>query len=214
MGMTESIYTMGCNYGDLDGDGYLDFYLGTGAPEYSSVVPNKLFRNNRGIHFDDITTASGLGHIQKGHAIGLGDLDGDGDVDIFQSLGGAFDGDIYENVLYENPTGQDKKWIVLRLHGITSNRLAIGASLKVTLDTPSGEMQLFRRVSTGGSFGASSIQQEIGLADATAIKEIEVIWPDSAQTRQVFENVPVNAYVTITEGEETWEVEEIEPVSF
>ena len=38
-------YTMGCNFGDVDNDGWNDFYLGTGAPDFTSIVPNKLYRN-------------------------------------------------------------------------------------------------------------------------------------------------------------------------
>jgi len=36
---------MGSNFGDIDNDGYLDMYLGTGNPDYKSLVPNRLFRN-------------------------------------------------------------------------------------------------------------------------------------------------------------------------
>ena len=39
---------MGSNFGDIDNDGYLDFYLGTGNPPFKSLVPNKLFRNIQG----------------------------------------------------------------------------------------------------------------------------------------------------------------------
>ena len=31
--LTEPIATMGCNFGDLDNDGFLDFYLATGDPD-------------------------------------------------------------------------------------------------------------------------------------------------------------------------------------
>src|SRR5690606_27817432 len=81
MGLRENVYTMGCNYGDIDADGYLDVYLGTGTPEYSSVVPNKMYRNIRGQKFEDVTASGGFGHIQKGHGIAFGDLDRDGDED-------------------------------------------------------------------------------------------------------------------------------------
>ena len=60
----------------------------------SSAVPNKMDRNNSGKTFEDVTSAGGFGHIQKGHGIAFGDLDRDGDADIFECLGGAFDGDV------------------------------------------------------------------------------------------------------------------------
>src|SRR5206468_3542071 len=39
---------MGCNFADLDNDGWLDFYLGTGDPDLSTVVPNRMFKNVAG----------------------------------------------------------------------------------------------------------------------------------------------------------------------
>jgi hypothetical protein len=214
VGMKENIFTMGSNYGDLDADGYLDFYLGTGNPEYSSTVPNKMFRNNAGKTFEDITAAGGFGHIQKGHAVAFGDLDRDGDEDIFESLGGAFEGDIFEDVLYENPIGQDKSWIVLKLQGVQSNRMAIGARVKVTVKRPGGNRAFYRTVSTGGSFGSNSLQLEIGLNDATAIEAIEITWPTRAQTKQVFKNVEINRYVQITEGESAPGYLDMPPMQF
>jgi hypothetical protein len=200
MGMTQNIFTMGCNYGDLDADGYLDFYLGTGNPEFSSVVPNKMFHNVAGKKFEDVTGPGGFGQIQKGHAVGFGDFDHDGDEDFFQSLGGALAGDVYEDVLFENPIGQDKSWIVLQLRGVQSNRSAIGARVKLTVKTPGGSRTIYRTVSTGGSFGSSSLQLEVGLDNATAIESLEVSWPYYSIPRQTFKNLELNRYVEITEG--------------
>ncbi len=52
---------MACNFGDLDNDGYLDFYLGTGDPDLSTLIPNRMFRNAEGKFFQDVTTAGGFG---------------------------------------------------------------------------------------------------------------------------------------------------------
>lgn len=214
MGLSENVFTMGCNYGDLDADGYLDFYLGTGNPAFSSIVPNKMYRNNAARTFEDVTGSGGFGHIQKGHAVAFGDFDRDGDEDIFQSLGGALAGDVYEDVLFENPIGQDKSWTVLKLQGVRSNRAAIGARVKVTVQTPGGKRSIYRTVSTGGSFGASSLQLEIGLDDATAIESVEITWPVQAQTKQVFRDIPINQYVYITEGNDAPQYPEMPSVAF
>ena len=53
------------------------------------------------------------------------------------------------------------------------------------------------------SFGASSLQQEMGVGGATIIKEIEVYWPTS-NTRQCFKNVDIDQVIEITEGAETY----------
>ena len=51
-------YAMGCNFGDIDNDGWPDYYLGTGAPEFTTIVPNKLYHNIGGKKFEDITYAT------------------------------------------------------------------------------------------------------------------------------------------------------------
>jgi hypothetical protein len=214
MGMTQNIFTMGCNYGDLDADGYLDFYLGTGNPEFSSVVPNKMFHNVNGKKFEDVTGPGGFGQIQKGHAVGFGDFDHDGDEDFFQSLGGALAGDIYEDVLFENPIGQDQSWMVIKCRGVKSNTAAIGARVILTVSTPKGKRKIYRTVSTGGSFGSSSLQLEIGLGDATAIDALEITWPHTSRPQQTFENLELNRYMEVTEGNAELVYLKIHAVSF
>ncbi|MEO5905970.1 MAG: VCBS repeat-containing protein, partial [Saprospiraceae bacterium] len=102
LGLVEPGFTMGSNYGDLDNDGFLDFYLATGEPNLKSIVPNKMYWNRGGKAFADVTYAGGFGNIQKGHAVGFGDLDRDGDQDIYVIMGGSFEGDVYQNMFFEN----------------------------------------------------------------------------------------------------------------
>ena len=120
---------MGSNFGDIDNDGFLDFYLGTGSPPYSYLVPNVLMHNVGGRRFEDVTIASGTGHLQKGHGISFADWDRDGDLDLFLESGGAVPGDKAHNVLFENP-GHGNRWLTLRLVGTRSNRAAIGARVR------------------------------------------------------------------------------------
>ena len=115
--------TMGCNFGDFDNDGLLDFYLGTGEPDLSVLVPNRMFKNVDGRRFADITASSGTGNLQKGHGVSCADWDRDGDLDIFIEMGGATPGDRYHNILFENP-GQGNNWLTVKLVGEKSNRAA------------------------------------------------------------------------------------------
>lgn len=72
-GLDQLLLTMGANFGDLDNDGWLDFYLGTGAAPLNNLVPNRMFRDHQGRRFQDVTTSGGFGHLQKGHGVAFGD---------------------------------------------------------------------------------------------------------------------------------------------
>jgi hypothetical protein len=170
--------TMGCNFGDLDNDGWLDFYLGTGDPDFLTIVPNRMFRNNGGKSFQDVTTSGGFGNLQKGHAVSFADFNNDGQQDVYEDMGGAVSSDTYPNMLYANP-GHTNRWLKLQLVGVKANRSAIGARLKLTVQRPGGERVIYRTVNTGGSFGCNPLRQEIGLGDATSLNSLEIHWPGS-----------------------------------
>src|SRR6185295_9260934 len=90
----DKVYSpMGSNFGDLDNDGYLDFYLGTGDPNLSTLVPNRMFKNVAGNRFAEITASSRTGHLQKGHGVAFADWRRSGIQDVFIDLGGAVHGD-------------------------------------------------------------------------------------------------------------------------
>ena len=78
--------------------------------------------------------------------------------------------------------------------------MALGARLKIRVATPRGPRDIHATVSSGGSYGRSTLQQEIGLGDATAIEAIEVTWPATGTT-QVFRGVAMDQFVGIREGD-------------
>jgi hypothetical protein len=200
--LTEPVATMGCNFGDLDNDGFLDFYLATGDPDFFSIVPNKMYRNVNGKNFEDVTYSGGFGHIQKGHAIGFGDMDMDGDQDIYAVMGGAVEGDVFRNLLFENPMGNENNWINMVLEGKRSNRSAIGAKIIITIEEGQKERKIYNTVDSGASFGGNSLMAEIGLGKADIIKEIEIKWPHHTKPVSIFEKVEVNQTIKIVEGGE------------
>jgi len=201
---------MGANFGDLDHDGLLDFYLTTGEPQLQSLMPNLMMRNANGKRFVDVTTTGGLGHLQKGHGVAFADFDHDGDQDIYHQLGGFFPVDRFHNALFENP-GHESHWLYLKLVGTQTNRGGVGARIRVVVQTPTGARELHRAVGAVSSFGGSPSRQEIGLGAATAITRLEIRWPTSGAV-QVFEGVPLDVMLRVTEGEE--EYERVELVSF
>ena len=196
------MHTMGSNFGDLDNDGYLDMFLGTGDPDFRSLVPTLAFRNADGASFQNVTTAGGFGNLQKGHAVAFADLDNDGDQDIFVNMGGANYGDVYQNSLFENPYGNASDanhWIALQLEGRQSNRMAIGARIKLAITEEGKKRYIFREVNAGGSFGDNPLRQEIGLGKSVQVDTLVLTWPASGQV-QTFTNIPADQFLRIVEG--------------
>ena len=212
LGLTRPVLPMGANYGDLDNDGWLDFYLGTGVPEFDALMPNVMYRNLAGESFADVTFAGGFGHLQKGHGVAFGDLDNDGDQDIFHQVGGAFPCDEFNNALFENP-GSDNRWVVLQLRGKEANRFGVGARIEVRVATGSVSRSVHILAGTGGSFGSSSLQQEIGLGQANRIESITVAWPGSGLV-QSFEDVELDRFYRVIEGASRLEPIEVERIVF
>ena len=206
-GLNRILFAMGVNYGDLDNDGWLDFYVGTGDPSLDSIMPNLMFRNAQGNHFQDVTASGGFGHLQKGHAVSFADYDNDGDQDVHAVMGGAYSGDGYVNALFENP-GHGNSWVKLRLEGRESNRNGLGARIRVAIRDGGKSRSVFRTVSTGGSFGCNPMRQEIGLGKAASIDRLEVLWPATGRA-QVFENLKANAGYLIREGADEVEAMEL-----
>lgn len=191
---------MGSNFGDADNDGYLDFYLATGDIPFQMLTPNLMFYNQRGAGFSDVTSLTGLGHLQKGHGVGFADFDHDGDQDIAVELGGAFAGDIFRNAFFRNP-GSGNHWISIRLTGVTANKSAIGARLRLKITEGTEERFVYRHVNSGGSFGANPLTQHIGIGTAGMIDELQIEWPNAARTVQVFSDIAADQMIEIDEGD-------------
>ncbi len=198
VGLDRVFMTMGSNFGDIDNDGYLDVYLGNGNPSYASLIPNVLLHNREGKSFVDVSASSGTGAMTKGHGVAFADFANNGNEDIFVVMGGATPGDRHNARLFENP-GNANDWITLHLVGVKSNRSAIGARITVTVENGQREHRaIYRTVGSGGSFGASPLEQHIGLGKSARIEKIEIWWPAS-NTRQVFSNVKNNQFLEIKE---------------
>ncbi len=203
-GLTRYTLPMGSNFGDLDNDGFPDIYLGTGYPFYEGLIPNVVYHNRRGKGFADVTTAGGFGELQKGHGVAFADLDNDGDQDIVESVGGAYPGDAYRPVLFENP-GFGAHWLKVRLVGVKSNRDGIGALVRCDIVENGTPRSIYKTMNTGGSFGCSPLRLELGLGAATKIEKLDIYWPTS-DTHQIFRDVAVDRALEIHEGADSFVV--------
>lgn len=217
VGLVAGCTPMGSNFGDIDNDGYLDFYLGTGAPNLSVLIPNRLFKNVAGKRFVEVTGPSRTGHLQKGHGVAFGDWDRNGTLDIFHQMGGAIKGDSYHNVLFHN-TGVGNNWLNVKLIGAQTkegsgkktNKAAIGARIKV-VTAGADPLIVHRHVTSGSSFGANPLEQHIGLGKAERVALVEIHWPTSGTT-QVFRDIAVNQGIVINEFAPTFQARSWKPM--
>jgi len=189
---------MGVDFGDLDNDGFLDFYLATGYLAYEGLMPNVMYRNKGGTGFADVTTNGGFGHLQKGHGVAFADLDGDEDQDVIVKMGGGYPGDSYGVALFENP-GFGNRGIKIKLVGTRTIRSAIGARIRAEFREGGKSRSIYRTVGTGGSFGCNPLCQELGIGKAGKVDVLEVSWPASGTT-QTFREIPAGQSIEITEG--------------
>ena len=190
---------MGCNFGDLDNDGFLDSYLGTGYPDVAGLMPNVMYRNVAGRRFEDVTASGGFGHLQKGHGVAFHDWDNDGDQDVFAELGGWYDSDVFQNAMFENP-GNDHHWVRVQLRGVGANRMGIGAKLRIDVAEDDVQRTIYRHVNHGSSFGANPLAQTIGLGAASVVKQLTVYWPGSG-TIQTFGPLEADRAYELIEGD-------------
>lgn len=206
--LLKSMFTMGCNFGDINNDGYLDFYAGTGTPHFISVVPNRMFIGNSEESFEEVSSAGGFGHIQKGHGVGIADFDLDGDQDVFAVMGGAYEADVFSNALFDNP-GFGNHWVKLQLQGKDCNRSAKYSKVKLTFRENGRRREIHHTYGSDASFGGNPHLAHIGLGDAAKIDSILVYWAEPSNRVSLFEEVPADSVYRIVEDEV--ELKEISP---
>ncbi len=198
VGLDKVFMPMGANFGDVDNDGYLDIYLGSGSPSYTALLPHVLLRNDEGKGFVDITQSSGTGELHKGHGIAFADLSRNGHEDIVAVTGGAVPGDEHAMRVFQNP-GNRNDWLNVRLVGVKSNREAAGAQIRVTVQNgDSAPRSIYRVVGEASSFGSNPMEQHIGLGPAAHGITVDVCWPAS-RTRQHFARVEKDEFIQIKE---------------
>ena len=181
---------------DLDNDGWKDLFVARsnvldpiGARSYKE--PNAVFKNMTNGKFQDVSSTAGatfqLPALHRGAAVG--DLDNDGRMDVVVSvLNGPAK-------LFHNITHTSNHWILLQLRGTKSNRMGIGAQIKLT--TPNGAQQ-FNEVTTSVGYASSSDSRvQFGLGTSKMAQLIDITWPSGI--RQRLRNVAGDRVVIIEE---------------
>jgi len=191
----------GTGFGDFDNDGWPDLLIAAG--NFSSLLdglpdeppykePLQLFKNEEGQSVQDVADQSGLnaGPAQSRRGTALGDVNNDGNLDVlvFNVAGPPS--------LFLNETRNHNHRILVRLVGVKSNRMAIGARVTVT----TADAAQVDEVRAGGSYLSSNdTRLHFGLGRSTSIKNLEVRWPSGLV--QSFQNLSPDAIYKITEGQ-------------
>lgn len=184
---------------DFDNDGWKDLVVARSNVQDNISMysprqygePMALFRNLGNGRFQN-TSASAGRTFQQGAAhrgLAVGDLDNDGRLDLVVSVLAG------QAKVFHNVTAGTNHWLLLKLVGTKSNRMGIGARIKVTTATGA---TLFNHVTTSTGYACSSdARAHFGLGAAEAAKEIEVLWPSGV--RQVVRDVKPDRVLTLTE---------------
>ncbi len=182
---------------DADNNKDLDLYVSgelddTNAGGYLSAA----FYENNGNGSFSLNNSCFPGDNRSSFSNAMGDIDNDGlmDIAVTNSLGK----DIF---LWKNVSTTSNNWLKLKLTGTTSNRNAIGSWIEIGIN---GQKQ-YRYTHCGeGYMSQNSGVEHFGVGDATMIDYVKITWLSGLV--EIFNDVPVNQLLSITEGNNTLSV--------
>lgn len=200
-GVTEPIGTHGVTFADFNNDGWLDIYAAGGSyiPERHDYCmtkdhPDMLYLNRHDGTFEKVSGETCIDqNLALTNSLACGDIDLDGDLDIFLPNSIYKGTDKSRNKLLRNKTA-DKNWIQFKLIGRISNRSAVGARIKVC----SADLVQIREISGGDGGGSqNSLVAAFGLGKHSQIDKVTIHWPCGID--QEMNDVPINSRVTVNE---------------
>ncbi|HLK32670.1 MAG TPA: CRTAC1 family protein [Terriglobales bacterium] len=196
---------------DADNDGWLDLIAVSGhvypqvakLPSGAGYQQPGLFHLNQGNGtFCDASAQAGPALMQPRVSRGLavGDLFNDGQVDVVvEDIDGS-------PMVLRNRGVPGHHWISFELAGTKSNRLAIGARVRII----SGGMTQTADVRSGGSYlSQNDLRLHFGLAAATKVDTVEIRWPSGAT--DVLHNLVADQFYSVLEGKGVVSADDVRP---
>ena len=191
-GVRDGSWGWGSCFADFDLDGDLDLYHTNGwVPgvweEYNfDTDASRLFISDGAGVFTEMAQEAGIVDTERGHGIVCGDLDNDGDVDVFL----MHRNESNAGTLWRNDTNL-RNHLRVKLNGHSPNTAAAGARITVTAN---GEDQM-REIIIGSNFTSQNpLVQVFGLGDNSQA-DITVEWPDGKTS--TMDNVAADQLITI-----------------
>jgi hypothetical protein len=196
----------GLKFFDYDNDGNLDLMIANGHPDdlIEKIYDNVTYRetlllfHNAGSGLKNVSPESGPVFARRISARGLavGDFDNNGALDVLVSCNDE------APVLLRNNLGSQNHWLGLKLVGRKANIDAIGARVSYQ----SGDMKRNHMKVGGGSYLSShDPRMVLGIGQRTKIDWLEINWPQPSGLKQRFTDLPIDRYITISEGQAKWE---------
>ena len=185
---------------DFDNDGWKDLFVARAnvmdniqqaIPAEAYPEPNSVFRNLGNGKFQDVSSSAGPSFQIPGAHRGaaFGDIFNTGHIDaVVSSLNEPIK-------LFRNIGAAGQHWLLLRLVGTRSNRMGLGAQIRII--TPDGRSQWNEATTAVGYASSSDPRVHFGLGANTLVKEIQVTWP--SRTVQRLANVAADQILTIEE---------------
>ena len=184
------VFGWGALWVDYNNDSYEDLYVATGN-NFGVLIPTMplFYRNEQGTTFTQITDSIMGDALTFSFCPVKGDLNNDGFYDI-----AVLNKDTFPNIFLNE--GNTNNYIKINPVGIVSNRMAIGAQIRVH----TGGITQLQTVFCGENLFAQNSQHKIfGVDSNSIIDSISVLFPSGIVAKRF--NVPVNQVITIYEEE-------------